>query len=393
MPDSAPNAITFLRNDGPLRLSDFDMLNLANAVDAGQAYRRTLAELVDRVQDGPADDGIRSAAQQAMVRWAKWSEAVDEIDRRLTADADMKQCLVPAVEGEKDDGLTFGERVATVLKLTSAVGITMQEYLDRWQIAAHANWKQIAALRQLLSLYQSAEGFGGRSFARAPDAFKWLKQIHMARQAVLASGYPAPDIWLTVETVVPSVAVPDAKGGHLEGAGPLEDLPALRKAIAEISAAILRVESVPSAGTGTPKDTPKEQSKYDLFICHASEDKAGFVDELAGSLSRNWRVFYDKMVLTIGDNLRQKIDEGLVTCRFGVVVLSKAFFGRNWTRYELDGLVQRQMSEGRKIILPIWHEVDHADVLRYSASLAGVSAAKSSDGIPRVVEQIAEVLK
>ena len=89
MPDSAPNAITFLRNDGPLRLSDFDMLNLANAVDAGQAYRRTLAELVDRVQDGPADDGIRSAAQQAMVRWAKWSEAVDEIDRRLHEYHDM----------------------------------------------------------------------------------------------------------------------------------------------------------------------------------------------------------------------------------------------------------------------------------------------------------------
>jgi hypothetical protein len=35
----------------------------------------------------------------------------------------------------------------------------------------------------------------------------------------------------------------------------------------------------------------------------------------------------------------------------------------------LDGLVQRELSEG-KVILPVWHKVTHAEILRYSAALA-----------------------
>src|SRR5690348_6780034 len=71
---------------------------------------------------------------------------------------------------------------------------------------------------------------------------------------------------------------------------------------------------------------------WDVFICHASEDKAAFVRDLAVELAkRGLQVWYDEMELRLGDSLRRKIDEGLRESRFGIVVLSPHFFGKNWT--------------------------------------------------------------
>ena len=128
--------------------------------------------------------------------------------------------------------------------------------------------------------------------------------------------------------------------------------------------------------------------KYDAFISHASEDK-DFVRPLADALvSRNRRVWYDEFILKIGDSLRRSIDKGLRESRFGIVVLSNAFFQKQWPQYELDGLVARQMSSG-KIILPIWHNVSHADVLDYSPTLADKLALDSQS---QSVNELAKVL-
>jgi hypothetical protein len=52
------------------------------------------------------------------------------------------------------------------------------------------------------------------------------------------------------------------------------------------------------------------QWPYDAFICHASEDKLPFVDELAETLrSRRLRIWFDRFTLTVGDGLGEKIGE------------------------------------------------------------------------------------
>lgn len=85
--------------------------------------------------------------------------------------------------------------------------------------------------------------------------------------------------------------------------------------------------------------------------------KDDFVRPLALNLiALNLHVWYDELSLTVGDSLRKSIDLGLSKSRFGLVVLSSAFFAKNWTQYELGGLVSREM-EGPKVILPIWHKV------------------------------------
>jgi cold shock CspA family protein len=131
----------------------------------------------------------------------------------------------------------------------------------------------------------------------------------------------------------------------------------------------------------------------DVFICHASEDKVEVVRPLARSLKRRGvSIWLDEAELKIGDSLRQKVDDGLRSSRFGVVILSPDFFKKRWPQHELDGLADREMSSRSKVVLPVWHRVNHDDVARYSPTLAGKLAAVTSDGIPRVARLIVDAI-
>jgi hypothetical protein len=56
----------------------------------------------------------------------------------------------------------------------------------------------------------------------------------------------------------------------------------------------------------------------DCFICHASEDKEEVARPLAESLrERGYAVWFDEFELDVGDSLREAIDQGLATSRFG----------------------------------------------------------------------------
>jgi hypothetical protein len=128
--------------------------------------------------------------------------------------------------------------------------------------------------------------------------------------------------------------------------------------------------------------------RFDVFISHASEDKDDFVRPLAGAIaSMGLKVWYDEWTLTIGDSLRQKIDEGLAASDYGIVVLSRSFFAKKWPQAELDGLFAREMA-GRKVILPVWHNVTRDDVLQYSPLLAGKLAAPTDDGVDSVAKKV-----
>jgi hypothetical protein len=77
---------------------------------------------------------------------------------------------------------------------------------------------------------------------------------------------------------------------------------------------------------------------WDLFISHASEDKATFVAPLAQALSAfGVNVWYDDYELKLGDSLSRSIDAGLTKSSFGLVVLSPAFIAKRWPEYELRG--------------------------------------------------------
>ena len=128
------------------------------------------------------------------------------------------------------------------------------------------------------------------------------------------------------------------------------------------------------------------------FISHASEDKDSFVRELAHNLRRKGRkVWYDEFSLRPGDSLRRSIDSGLAKCNFAIVVLSQAFFAKEWPQRELDALLNAEI-DGTKKLFSIWHDIDAKTVARYSPLLADKIALMSSLGPDSIAESIANLI-
>ena len=137
----------------------------------------------------------------------------------------------------------------------------------------------------------------------------------------------------------------------------------------------------------------KSPKKWDIFISHASEDKAQIARPLANALTdRGISVWYDELSLKMGDSLRSSIDFGLANSRYGVVILSKDFFSKHWPVQELNGLAGKE-SSGKKVILPIWHNITAEEVRGFSPILADRLAINSQDGMEKLVEQIVQVLQ
>lgn len=133
--------------------------------------------------------------------------------------------------------------------------------------------------------------------------------------------------------------------------------------------------------------------KYDVFICHASEDKDLVARPLAKSLRlAGVRVWYDEFSLRLGDSLSESIDAGLARSRFGVVIISKHFLEKPWPKRELRGLIARELDSGGRVLLPVWHQISKNDLIAASPPLADVLAVSTSGGLDRVTEKILEVV-
>jgi hypothetical protein len=133
--------------------------------------------------------------------------------------------------------------------------------------------------------------------------------------------------------------------------------------------------------------------KWDVFISHATEDKQSVAVPLEKLLIQGGlTVWLDKNEIKLGDSLRRKIDNGLAKSRYGIVILSKAFFSKYWTQIELNSLIARESAK-QQVVLPIWHEVDHKFVARYSPILADKFAVSTKDGLQRVASEIVQVVR
>lgn len=142
----------------------------------------------------------------------------------------------------------------------------------------------------------------------------------------------------------------------------------------------------------TSKKAPQDVG-YDVFISHASEDKDDIARPLAKELGKlGFSVWFDEFSLKVGDSLRRAIDSGLRLSRFGVIILSKNFFAKNWPQYELNGLVTREI-EGKKVILPVWHGVTKKEVERFSPSLSDkVAVTTDTSSIRKIARALSDAM-
>jgi len=137
-----------------------------------------------------------------------------------------------------------------------------------------------------------------------------------------------------------------------------------------------------------------DPDEKDAFISHAGEDKATVAEPLAKALlAEGWKVWLDKLELTVGDSLNQRINAALARSRFGIVILSKPFFSKQWPKLELDALTARETVSGQKVILPVWHGVDAAYLAEVSPALADRVGVSTDHGIETVAQELIRALE
>ena len=114
---------------------------------------------------------------------------------------------------------------------------------------------------------------------------------------------------------------------------------------------------------------------YDVFVSHANDNKQSFVDSLFDGLSLlRINIWYDSSEIDWGDNLKDKIMEGLEKCRFGIVVLSPEFIGRKWTETELLELLNRQNERQDKVVLPLLYNLTVEQMIEKYPALSSIKA-------------------
>lgn len=147
-------------------------------------------------------------------------------------------------------------------------------------------------------------------------------------------------------------------------------------------------------GAGDAPGASPAEKDFDVFVCHAGEDKEDVARPLSQALrEQDLEVWFDEFTLRIGSSLRRSIDKGLARSRFGVVILSPSFFEKGWPNYELDGLVTREVAGAEQVILPIWHRVTKSEVMNYSPSLADKLARSTHDStVEEIAAEIAQVI-
>jgi TIR domain len=97
-----------------------------------------------------------------------------------------------------------------------------------------------------------------------------------------------------------------------------------------------------------------EPQLRDVFLCHAGEDKTGIMLPLARLLQvEGVSCWQDEAEIEWGDDLVNKVNEGLRVSRYVVVILSPSFVGKPWPEKELNSALGLEASSGGVKVLPL----------------------------------------
>lgn len=133
---------------------------------------------------------------------------------------------------------------------------------------------------------------------------------------------------------------------------------------------------------------------YDVFLCHAWDDRRGVAQELHDLLvkSNNVSVWFSEKDVPLGAPLLRAIDKGLAKSRAGVVLVTPAML----KRLSMEGIADKELSEllAREQLIPVVHETTFEALREISpllASRSGLSTAE--DSMADIATKIAELVR
>jgi len=125
---------------------------------------------------------------------------------------------------------------------------------------------------------------------------------------------------------------------------------------------------------------------WDVFICHASEDKDDFARPLADQLRKEGvSVWFDEFEVRLGDSIAGKIEKGLANSKAGVVVISRRSLEKGWATYETNAIKQLHIAS-RSRLIPIYKDISPEEL---RAVAPGISDIRGLDARNHSVSECA----
>lgn len=131
---------------------------------------------------------------------------------------------------------------------------------------------------------------------------------------------------------------------------------------------------------------------YDLFLCHAWDDRRGTATELHDLLeAEDVSVWFSERDIVLGQPFMREIDKGLAKTRIGLVLITPALL----RRVESGGVSEKELSEllSRDLLIPVAHGVTY-DEIRSVSPLLGSRHGLSTeeDSMEDIAKKIAELI-
>jgi hypothetical protein len=93
---------------------------------------------------------------------------------------------------------------------------------------------------------------------------------------------------------------------------------------------------------------------WDVFLCHACEDKADVASPLYRHLtSQGISCWLDEAEIAWGESIVAKIQEGLSRARYVIVILSPHLLQKTWAQKELRSALALELASDRNLVLPL----------------------------------------
>ncbi len=131
---------------------------------------------------------------------------------------------------------------------------------------------------------------------------------------------------------------------------------------------------------------------YDLFLCHAWDDRRETATELHDLLeAQDVSVWFSERDIILGQPFMREIDKGLAKTRIGLVLITPAFL----KRIESGGVSEKELSEllARDLLIPVAHGVTYDEIRAISPLLGSRNGLSTDeDSMEDIAKKIAELV-
>ena len=129
----------------------------------------------------------------------------------------------------------------------------------------------------------------------------------------------------------------------------------------------------------------KETENFDVFICHASEDKDLIAIPVYEELKKiNISAFIDHVEIKWGDSLIEKINSALVKSKYVVAILSAESVNKEWPQRELRAVLASEIADGDIKLLTLVKKEDE-EIVKAALPLLRDKLYMVYDGNPEMV--------